>query len=190
MCKHVAAVLYGVGARLDEKPELLFVLRGVDHEELIEADATAATSVISGKRNGRKYVAENDLEDVFGIEILEEESSSSRGQRSKQRKEISAKSEAPTASKRKEKSTATTRQPDKPKARTSLPPTGKTVRELRASLELTQSQLALLIGVSAASVSSWEKKRGRLNLQPRTMNALQSVMQLTRKQALRRLAKV
>ena len=34
MCKHVAAVLYGVGARLDTKPELLFVLRGVDHLEL------------------------------------------------------------------------------------------------------------------------------------------------------------
>lgn len=29
MCKHVAAVLYGVGARLDEKPELFFTLRGV-----------------------------------------------------------------------------------------------------------------------------------------------------------------
>ena len=35
MCKHVAAALYGVGARLDEKPELLFVLRGVDENELL-----------------------------------------------------------------------------------------------------------------------------------------------------------
>src|SRR5918996_1204790 len=35
MCKHVAAVLYGVGARLDASPELLFVLRKVDHLELI-----------------------------------------------------------------------------------------------------------------------------------------------------------
>src|SRR5216684_4556002 len=35
MCKHVAAALYGVGARLDEKPQLLFVLRGVDESELI-----------------------------------------------------------------------------------------------------------------------------------------------------------
>jgi uncharacterized Zn finger protein len=39
MCKHIAAVVYGIGARLDERPELLFVLRGVDHEELIDADA-------------------------------------------------------------------------------------------------------------------------------------------------------
>src|ERR1700756_2544876 len=35
MCKHVAAALYGVGARLDQKPQLLFVLRGVDENELI-----------------------------------------------------------------------------------------------------------------------------------------------------------
>src|SRR5256714_5414180 len=35
MCKHVAAVLYGVGARLDEAPRLLFVLRGVDEAELL-----------------------------------------------------------------------------------------------------------------------------------------------------------
>ena len=36
MCKHLAAVMYGVGNRLDSSPELLFVLRGVDHLELIE----------------------------------------------------------------------------------------------------------------------------------------------------------
>ena len=35
LCKHLAAVLYGVGVRLDEKPELLFLLRGVDHGELV-----------------------------------------------------------------------------------------------------------------------------------------------------------
>ena len=33
MCKHVAAVLYGVGARLDQDPALLFRLRGVKHDE-------------------------------------------------------------------------------------------------------------------------------------------------------------
>src|SRR5205814_79045 len=35
MCKHVAAVLYGVGARLDAQPELLFRLRGVEEAELL-----------------------------------------------------------------------------------------------------------------------------------------------------------
>ena len=43
LCKHLAATLYGVGARLDEKPELLFLLRGVDPSELIsKASATDA----------------------------------------------------------------------------------------------------------------------------------------------------
>jgi uncharacterized Zn finger protein len=68
MCKHVAAVLYGVGARLDEKPELLFTLRGVDHEELIAADAEAAVSASTGG-GAAKRLAAGDLSDVFGIEI-------------------------------------------------------------------------------------------------------------------------
>ena len=42
MCKHVAAVMYGVGARLDDKPELLFLLRKVDHLELIAGAVDSA----------------------------------------------------------------------------------------------------------------------------------------------------
>jgi len=68
MCKHVAATLYGVGARLDEKPELLFTLRGVNHEELIDADAEAAVGAAT--RSGKaKRLASKDLSDVFGIEL-------------------------------------------------------------------------------------------------------------------------
>src|SRR5208282_3903355 len=48
MCKHVAAVLYGVGARLDAQPELLFRLRAVDEAELV-ADLGAA---LPGSRKG------------------------------------------------------------------------------------------------------------------------------------------
>lgn len=68
MCKHVAAVLYGVGARLDEKPELLFKLRGVDHEELIDADAEAAVSAATSKGKSKRLDTD-DLSDVFGIDI-------------------------------------------------------------------------------------------------------------------------
>jgi uncharacterized Zn finger protein len=68
MCKHIAAVLYGVGARLDTKPELLFLLRGVNHEELIEADAEAAVAGATA-RGKSKRLAAADLSDVFGIEI-------------------------------------------------------------------------------------------------------------------------
>jgi len=68
MCKHVAAVLYGVGARLDEKPQLLFVLRGVNHEELIEADAEKAVSAATTRGKSKRLAAEN-LSDVFGIDV-------------------------------------------------------------------------------------------------------------------------
>jgi uncharacterized Zn finger protein len=68
MCKHVAAVLYGVGARLDSKPELLFLLRGVDHEELIAADAEKAVTAVTS-RGKSKRLAAAALGEVFGIEI-------------------------------------------------------------------------------------------------------------------------
>ena len=68
MCKHVAAVLYGIGARLDEKPELLFKLRGVDHEELIDADAQAVVAAATTKGKSKRLNA-SDLSDVFGIDI-------------------------------------------------------------------------------------------------------------------------
>jgi len=68
MCKHIAAVLYGVGARLDSKPELLFRLRGVDQEELIAADAEQAVSAVM-TQGSSKRLAQDGLGDVFGIEL-------------------------------------------------------------------------------------------------------------------------
>lgn len=71
MCKHVAAVLYGVGARLDEKPELLFLLRGVDHQELISQDAAQAV-VSKGARSKGRTLDEASLGDVFGIDLAQD----------------------------------------------------------------------------------------------------------------------
>lgn len=68
MCKHVAAVLYGVGARLDTKPELLFTLRGVNHEELIETDAEKAVAAATS-RGKSKRLAAADIGGVFGIDM-------------------------------------------------------------------------------------------------------------------------
>jgi uncharacterized Zn finger protein len=70
MCKHVAAVLYGVGARLDTKPELLFLLRGVDHAELVGEEAAAAVVKAPAKKG--RVLAQDSLADVFGIELGEE----------------------------------------------------------------------------------------------------------------------
>jgi uncharacterized Zn finger protein len=69
LCKHVAAVLYGVAARLDADPQLLFTLRGVDHAELI-SQAVAAENLERSLSAGQTNVlSESNLEEVFGIEI-------------------------------------------------------------------------------------------------------------------------
>ena len=76
MCKHIAAVMYGIGARLDEKPELLFVLRKVDHLELIAGAVDGAPVAKVGKSRGKKTIATSDLADVFGIEMTGEDTHS------------------------------------------------------------------------------------------------------------------
>jgi hypothetical protein len=67
MCKHVAAVLYGVGARLDHAPEMLFALRGVDPAEMV---VDAVGQAPTRPRMGRGPVlAADDLSSVFGVDI-------------------------------------------------------------------------------------------------------------------------
>lgn len=66
MCKHLAAVMYGIGSRLDSSPELLFHLRGVDHQELIE-QALPATSALT--KRGTATIDSADLGAIFDIEI-------------------------------------------------------------------------------------------------------------------------
>lgn len=68
MCKHIAAVMYGIGARLDVSPDLLFTLRGVEHQELIAVDTEAAISVATSSGKSKKLAASN-LADVFGIDL-------------------------------------------------------------------------------------------------------------------------
>lgn len=72
MCKHVAAALYGIGARLDQDPTLFFTLRGVRTDDLI-AEAIqdkTATLLAKAKRKSAKAVDETtDLSSLFGIEL-------------------------------------------------------------------------------------------------------------------------
>ena len=70
MCKHVAAVLYGVGARLDQQPELLFTLRQVDVAALVN-QAGAGLAATGSRPAASKVLADSRLADVFGIEMAE-----------------------------------------------------------------------------------------------------------------------
>lgn len=69
MCKHVAATLYGVGARLDDEPELLFRLRQVDPAELIGRAASGEVLRSDARSAELDKMAEAALSDLFGIEL-------------------------------------------------------------------------------------------------------------------------
>lgn len=68
MCKHVAAVLYGIGARLDEQPALLFKLRKVDERDLI-ARAGARLPLSKSKPAARRILRSDRLSEIFGLEL-------------------------------------------------------------------------------------------------------------------------
>lgn len=70
MCKHVAAVLYGVGARLDEQPELIFTLRRVDARDLVTQAGAGLPKSKQGTAVG-KVLDDAHLADVFGIEMVD-----------------------------------------------------------------------------------------------------------------------
>ena len=67
MCKHVSAILYGVGVMLDSKPELLFTLRGVDQAELL----ANASSITMGDLDTGTELGDTDLSALFGIDLGE-----------------------------------------------------------------------------------------------------------------------
>jgi uncharacterized Zn finger protein len=69
MCKHVAATLYGVGARLDKEPELLFVLRNVDEQELL-AGAGGDLSFARATSTAM-LLGDGDVAALFGLEMAQ-----------------------------------------------------------------------------------------------------------------------
>ncbi|MFZ3130937.1 MAG: SWIM zinc finger family protein [Desulfosporosinus sp.] len=71
MCKHVAAVLYGVGARLDDDPALFFVLRNVKVDDLISDTLSQKTETLleKSKTKSRRIIEDADISDLFGIEM-------------------------------------------------------------------------------------------------------------------------
>jgi len=199
MCKHVAAVLYGVGHRLDAQPELLFTLRDVDPQELIAADLDLPADA----NGGAQTLADDQLADVFGIELDEGSPSAApapsdeaptppaskaktqaragakakpkaRGQSKRKRKGATrSRNGAPASSiaASKSKGKAQTRHA-KRRGRPALRPTGKSVARLRRRAGLTRARFAERLGVSPASVARWESADGRLKLQQRCLEAL------------------
>ena len=71
MCKHVAATLYGIGARLDEEPGLFFKLRKVEMNDLISRAVEDKTRKLLkvARRKSSRVMDDSSLSDVFGIDL-------------------------------------------------------------------------------------------------------------------------
>jgi uncharacterized Zn finger protein len=91
MCKHVAAVLYGVGARLDAQPELLFRLRAVDETDLITGIDKGLPMTKAGPVAG-KVLEADDLSAMFGLDMAEAEPAPAKRAETKR---IAAKKQSP-----------------------------------------------------------------------------------------------
>lgn len=175
MCKHVAAVLYGVGARLDHAPEMLFLLRGVNHEELV--DVSAAVSVAAKAGTSRRRIADSGLADVFGVDIApagEAVAAATETGLRNGRKSTAAVS-GPVAPKRAARTLKTAaktgKKPDTPAFPDQL--TGSDIRVWRSSLGETQSVFAARLKLTAASISQWEKRgAAQLGMLPDTLERL------------------
>ncbi len=187
MCKHIAAVLYGVGARLDHQPELLFLLRNVDQETLITAELDI-TSATAGK--GKRRLATTDLSNLFDIEMDEPVKPHRKKQVAKKKTVMKPK----TAKNKKVKKKAIKKSVKKSvkkkntvKKKRAFTPTAAAVRRLRKQFAMNSAQFAALVGVSPPTVSNWENGSGKLKLRQRTLEALTQVAGLTLRQAWRKL---
>lgn len=146
MCKHVAAVLYGVGSRLDADPAQLFTLRGVNFEELIDVNA-AITSVTSTTSSRRKRMDDDSFGDLFGMDM---------GQAS------------PSTTCIKKQPSTTSTFPSKL--------TGELILKKRLEMECSKKAFAEKIGVSSVTISLWEaKNKNVLSLNSISLNKLKKV---------------
>ncbi len=177
MCKHVAAVLYGVGARLDHSPEMLFQLRGVNHEELVDVSAAVTDAAKAG--TSRRRIAAAGIADVFGIDLAEPGETVSGAPAVTPAKKSSPARQpriktAPAKSTDRKKSTDAAPFPD--------PLTGDAIYAWRSSLGETQAVFASRIGITAASISQWEKRgKAAIGMQSRTLAKLVKAWSTTRK---------
>ena len=146
MCKHVAAVLYGVGSRLDAEPAQLFKLRGVNFEELIDVEG-AITSVTSTTTSRRKRMDDDVFGDLFGIEI------------------------APAPSMK-----TPLKKPHRTSSSFPEKLTGELILKKRLEMKLSKKAFAEHVGVSIATIALWEEKNIMvLNLNANSLNKLRKV---------------
>jgi len=184
MCKHVAAVMYGVGSRLDNTPELLFTLRGVDAGELVSTNIVLPDTALAGKT-----IAADQISDIFGIDMTNSSDADQKhiipAETKKTLRKTSIdiettsgkKTTRPTKKRKIIKAVTFIRKPSPITDKQKIRFTGKLVATMRKRLKLTVPKFAQHIAVSTTLVYKWEKKPGELKMQRRTMRKLTELLQ-------------
>ena len=203
LCKHVAAVFYGVGSRLDEEPELLFLLRHVDPVELFSLDVAAPAAT-----NAESPLRDADLGSLFGIELMEEAAPVSQpampkdgatpveprahASRAKETAKNGKGAQQPpamsvasaTRNQAGKKTRNKTALLKKTKVKTGSPGlpaldiaalTGPDIAALREAAGLSPSLFASRLGLSQATVLRWEKEPGIVRMFPASRRKLQGL---------------
>ena len=180
MCKHAAAVLYGVGSRLDESPELLFRLRGVDEAELIAADLALPQGATTADT-----LADGDLGSIFGIDLEPDDGGPARSPR--ERAGRTAPEPKRKTPRRRHPVADPLRDPPAPGSGGAAPasefrPTGALIAGLREQCGFSVAEFAALLQVSGATVRRWESARRLLDLHARSRAALAALREEVEKQ--------
>lgn len=159
LCKHIAAVFYGIGNRLDHEPDLLFVLRGVDPSELV------TTSIQLEAETSVDQLASGNLSSIFGIEMDGDEVITAPQKATKAKKIVSTEI---LKTKKKKTSTSTAL-----KVLDFDNLIGSEISYLRQRGKFAHEEFANKLGVKLATVYRWEESTVRLKFQPRTKLSLQ-----------------
>ena len=202
MCKHVAAALYGVGHRLDQQPDLLFLLRDVDAADLIATDMALPEHEVTGE-----VLPDEGLSGIFGIDLdtegdtftvpeAPEKKAAKPEQPTRPKSESSPKQvSVPTGTRQNQ---VTTKRPGARAAKKTASPsrraelsvtsiattrgtakpsrfrvTGALIARLRRKHNLSVAEFARQLGVSTSTVYRWELTSGTLNPQNRVREVLQ-----------------
>lgn len=164
ICKHVAAVLYGVGNRLDSQPELLFLLRGVDPSELIDTHLKLDAETADGQ------IEEKELADIFGLDLEEDTATAAKPASLKAQVKAKAKVSKIVEVKKPKKIA-------KKKLAFVLDfacLTGSHIAKLRKGQGLSINEFAEKLLVSTATITRWEMNPNPLKLKTDSKDAIKS----------------
>lgn len=171
MCKHVAATLYGTGARLDEEPELFFNLRKLKMKDLITQAVEDKTHKLlkKAKKKTSRVIAESDVADLFGIDM---EHTAAPGKKSaKSPKKTSQRKKAPARAAGKTKPGSKTGKPKKKAAAKTKPPFDTVVGIIRRSRKgVSAADIREKTGFEAEAIRAFiakAKRQGRIKSQSR-----------------------